>query len=38
MGWRSRKKEAAMKTLVIGLVIAIVYLATHFVTTMQRIW
>jgi len=27
-----------MRTLVIGLVIAIVTLATYFVSTMERIW
>jgi hypothetical protein len=32
------KREAFMKTLVIGLVITIVFLATYFVSTMQRVW
>jgi len=27
-----------MKTLVIGLVITIVYLATYLVSTMERVW
>jgi len=27
-----------MKTFMIGLVIAIVFLATYFVSTMQRVW
>lgn len=33
-----RLREAFMRTLVIGVVIAIVFLATYFVSNMQRIW
>src|SRR5262249_35795208 len=31
-------REVSMKTLVIGLVITIVYLATYLVSTMERVW
>jgi hypothetical protein len=34
----NRKREVFMRTLVIGVVIAIVFLATYFVSTMQRVW
>ena len=33
-----RETEAFMRTLVIGVVIAIVFLASYFVSTMQRVW
>lgn len=33
-----RVREVFMRTLVIGVVIAIVFLATYFVSNMQRIW
>ena len=35
---RLQMREVYMKTLVIGLVIAIVYLTTYFVQTMEHIW
>jgi hypothetical protein len=31
-------KRVAMRTLVIGMVIAIVFLATYLVSTMERVW
>jgi hypothetical protein len=34
----ARKRGGCMKTLVIGLVITIVFLATYFVSTMERVW
>jgi len=30
--------RSRMKTLVIGMVIAVVFLATYFVSTMQQVW
>jgi hypothetical protein len=38
IGKAVRKTEVFMRTLVIGVVIAIVFLATYFVSTMQRVW
>jgi hypothetical protein len=34
----SEIREGVMKTFLIGLVIAIVFLATYFVSSMQRVW
>jgi hypothetical protein len=31
-------REVSMRTLVIGLLITIVYLATYLVSTMERVW
>ena len=39
--WRClvfKREVSSMRTLVIGLVIAIVFLATYFVSNMDRIW
>ena len=38
LGWDVDDGGAFVKTLMFGLVIAIVYLATYFVSTMERVW